>query len=97
LDPAITDLRENFIGRQYHTSSCKQSILREIMIIKQHLFGYFATSLANGQKNLLLVFLCGAHGANAADSEDYAIAKYFTLRELGLSQEKLKIICVKAI
>jgi len=145
------------------------------MIIKQHLFDYFATSSANGQKILLLVVLCGslafaeglqltdaviewvgakygiqakqraqnwrmllnsqietenaklktvneffnqipyrddfenwaekdywatpieALGTNAADCEDYAIAKYFTLRELGVSPEKLRITYVKAI
>lgn len=36
-------------------------------------------------------------GTNAADCEDYAIAKYFTLRELGVSPEKLRITYVKAI
>ena len=36
-------------------------------------------------------------GSNAADCEDYAIAKYFTLRELGVSSEKLRITYVKAI
>ncbi|MCE0827394.1 MULTISPECIES: cysteine protease LapG [Buttiauxella] len=32
-----------------------------------------------------------------ADCEDYAIAKYFTLRQLGVSGEKLRITYVKAI
>lgn len=36
-------------------------------------------------------------GMNAADCEDYAIAKYFTLRELGVAPEKLRITYVKAI
>lgn len=36
-------------------------------------------------------------GNNAADCEDYAIAKYFTLRELGVAPEKLRITYVKAI
>jgi predicted transglutaminase-like cysteine proteinase len=31
---------------------------------------------------------------NAGDCEDYAIAKYFTLRELGVAEEKLKITYV---
>lgn len=38
-----------------------------------------------------------ALGTNAADCEDYAIAKYFTLRELGVDPEKLRITYVKAI
>ncbi len=38
-----------------------------------------------------------ALGTNAADCEDYAIAKYFTLRELGVPSEKLRITYVKAI
>ena len=36
-------------------------------------------------------------GVNAGDCEDFAIAKYFTLRELGVSDEKLKITAVKSI
>ncbi|MEW7312160.1 cysteine protease LapG [Buttiauxella gaviniae] len=32
-----------------------------------------------------------------ADCEDYAIAKYFTLRQLGVSGEKLRITYVKAL
>ena len=38
-----------------------------------------------------------ALGTNAADCEDYAIAKYFTLRELGVSPDKLRITYVKAV
>ena len=34
---------------------------------------------------------------NAGDCEDYSIAKYFTLKELGVPIEKLKITYVKAI
>lgn len=34
---------------------------------------------------------------NGADCEDYSIAKYFTLRELGIPDEKLKITYVKAV
>ena len=34
---------------------------------------------------------------NGGDCEDYSIAKYFTLRELGIPDEKLKITYVKAI
>lgn len=34
---------------------------------------------------------------NGGDCEDYSIAKYFTLRELGINDEKLKITYVKAI
>ncbi|MEH2922333.1 cysteine protease LapG [Samsonia erythrinae] len=33
----------------------------------------------------------------AADCEDYALAKYFTLRQLGVSAEKLRITYVKAL
>jgi predicted transglutaminase-like cysteine proteinase len=33
----------------------------------------------------------------AADCEDYAIAKYFTLRRLGVPSEKLRITYVKAL
>jgi predicted transglutaminase-like cysteine proteinase len=36
-------------------------------------------------------------GVNAADCEDYAIAKYFTLTELGVPSEKLRITYVKAV
>jgi len=36
-------------------------------------------------------------GVNAADCEDYAIAKYFTLRDMGVPSEKLRITYVKAI
>lgn len=38
-----------------------------------------------------------ALGRNAADCEDYSIGKYFTLRELGVPDEKLHIAYVKAI
>ena len=38
-------------------------------------------------------FLCKGRG----DCEDYAIAKYFTLKALGVSETKLKITYVKAI
>ncbi|MBK8971611.1 MAG: transglutaminase-like cysteine peptidase [Hahellaceae bacterium] len=34
---------------------------------------------------------------NGGDCEDYSIAKYFTLRELGVSTEKLRITYVKAL
>lgn len=34
-------------------------------------------------------------GTGAGDCEDYAIAKYFTLRQLGVSDEKLRITYVK--
>ncbi len=34
---------------------------------------------------------------NAGDCEDYSIAKYFTLKELGIAIEKLKITYVKAV
>ncbi len=34
---------------------------------------------------------------NAGDCEDYSIAKYFTLRELGIPDEQLKITYVKAL
>jgi predicted transglutaminase-like cysteine proteinase len=36
-------------------------------------------------------------GVNAADCEDYAIAKYFSLRDMGVPSEKLRITYVKAI
>lgn len=36
-------------------------------------------------------------GINGADCEDYAIAKYFSLREMGVPAEKLRITYVKAI
>ena len=35
-------------------------------------------------------------GVNAADCEDFAIAKYFSLREMGVEPEKLRITYVKA-
>ncbi len=34
---------------------------------------------------------------NGGDCEDYSIAKYFTLRELGIPEEKIKITYVKAL
>lgn len=34
---------------------------------------------------------------NGGDCEDYAIAKYFTLKELGVSEKKLRMMYVKAI
>lgn len=36
-------------------------------------------------------------GVNAGDCEDFAIAKYFTLLELGIPDEKMRITMVKAI
>lgn len=36
-------------------------------------------------------------GKNGADCEDYAIAKYFTLRELGVPAKRLRITYVKAL
>ncbi len=38
-----------------------------------------------------------AMGKGAADCEDYSIAKYFTLRELGVPDAKLRIMYVKAL
>lgn len=38
-----------------------------------------------------------AIGKGAADCEDYSIAKYFTLRELGVPDAKLRIMYVKAL
>ncbi|RXJ87210.1 transglutaminase-like cysteine peptidase [Arcobacter sp. CECT 8985] len=34
-------------------------------------------------------------GSGAGDCEDYAIAKYFTLRQLGIKDKKLRIVYVK--
>jgi len=36
-------------------------------------------------------------GANAGDCEDFAVAKYFSLLSLGITDEKLRIIMVKAV
>jgi predicted transglutaminase-like cysteine proteinase len=36
-------------------------------------------------------------GANGGDCEDFAIAKYFSLLELGVADEKLRITMVKAV
>ncbi len=38
-----------------------------------------------------------ALGRGGADCEDYSIAKYFTLRELGVPDEKMRITYVKAL
>lgn len=38
-----------------------------------------------------------AMGRGAADCEDYSIAKYFTLRELGVPDAKMRIMYVKAL
>ncbi|MDA7746509.1 transglutaminase-like cysteine peptidase [Psychromonas sp.] len=35
-------------------------------------------------------------GANAGDCEDFALAKYFSLLELGIKDDKLRIVMVKA-
>lgn len=36
-------------------------------------------------------------GSNAGDCEDFSIAKYFSLRELGVNDKKLRLVYVKAI
>jgi predicted transglutaminase-like cysteine proteinase len=36
-------------------------------------------------------------GANGGDCEDYSIAKYFSLLELGIADEKMRITMVKAV
>ena len=36
-------------------------------------------------------------GVNGGDCEDYSIAKYFTLLELGVAEEKMRITMVKAV
>ncbi|ELK3679796.1 transglutaminase-like cysteine peptidase, partial [Vibrio fluvialis] len=36
-------------------------------------------------------------GSNAGDCEDFTIAKYFSLLELGVSDKKLRLVYVKAI
>ncbi|MGL6260156.1 transglutaminase-like cysteine peptidase [Vibrio sp. WXL210] len=36
-------------------------------------------------------------GSNAGDCEDFTIAKYYSLRELGIEENKLRLIYVKAI
>ncbi|QMV16076.1 transglutaminase-like cysteine peptidase [Vibrio spartinae] len=36
-------------------------------------------------------------GANAGDCEDFTIAKYFSLREIGVPDSKLRLVYVKAI
>nr|WP_252739046.1 transglutaminase-like cysteine peptidase [Colwellia sp. D2M02] len=36
-------------------------------------------------------------GRNAGDCEDFAIAKYFTLRALGIAPEKLRLMYVRAL
>ncbi|WP_275096741.1 transglutaminase-like cysteine peptidase [Sedimenticola hydrogenitrophicus] len=38
-----------------------------------------------------------ALGKGQADCEDYSIAKYFTLREMGVPEEKMRIMYVKAL
>ncbi|MES9812804.1 MAG: transglutaminase-like cysteine peptidase [Candidatus Thiodiazotropha sp.] len=39
----------------------------------------------------------GIVGAKGGDCEDYSIAKYFTLREMGVAEEKLRIMYVKSV
>ena len=36
-------------------------------------------------------------GANAGDCEDFTIGKYFSLREIGIPDEKLRLVYVKAL
>nr|WP_086937835.1 transglutaminase-like cysteine peptidase [Thaumasiovibrio occultus] len=36
-------------------------------------------------------------GASAGDCEDFSIAKYFSLRDLGISDQKLRLVYVKSI
>ncbi|MCW8907990.1 MAG: transglutaminase-like cysteine peptidase [Sedimenticola sp.] len=38
-----------------------------------------------------------ALGKGEADCEDYSIAKYFTLREMGVAEERMRIMYVKAL
>lgn len=38
-----------------------------------------------------------ALGQGQADCEDYSIAKYFTLREMGVAEERMRIMYVKAL
>lgn len=38
-----------------------------------------------------------ALGRGEADCEDYSIAKYFTLREMGVAEERMRIMYVKAL
>lgn len=38
-----------------------------------------------------------ALGQGEADCEDYSIAKYFTLREMGVAEERMRIMYVKAL
>ena len=36
-------------------------------------------------------------GARGGDCEDYSLAKYYTLMELGVAEEKLRLVYVKAV
>jgi len=57
----------------------------------------YLSDLENWQKKDYWATPVEALGVNAADCEDYAIAKYFTLTELGVPSEKLRITYVKAV
>ncbi|MBU1488906.1 MAG: transglutaminase-like cysteine peptidase [Gammaproteobacteria bacterium] len=57
----------------------------------------FADDLAIWQENDYWATPVEALVKGAADCEDYSIAKYFTLRRLGIPSEKLRITYVKAL
>ncbi|OEC35371.1 Predicted transglutaminase-like cysteine proteinase [Pseudomonas cuatrocienegasensis] len=57
----------------------------------------FADDLAIWQENDYWATPIEALVKGAADCEDYSIAKYFTLRRLGIPSEKLRITYVKAL
>lgn len=57
----------------------------------------FSTDMELWGKNDFWATPVEAMGVGAADCEDYSIAKYFTLRELGVPDDKLRIMYVKAV
>lgn len=57
----------------------------------------FVDDLQNWQENDYWATPLEASIKGAADCEDYSIAKYFTLRRLGIPSEKLRITYVKAL
>lgn len=57
----------------------------------------FLTDMEQWGKNDYWATPLEALGRGGADCEDYSIAKYFTLREMGVPDEKMRIMYVKAL
>lgn len=57
----------------------------------------FASDISHWNKNDYWATPIESLGTAAGDCEDYAIAKYFTLRAMGVSDDKLRLMYVRAL